>query len=110
MFKIFSLFFFLILAGNQHYAQGEFRFLDTEKESVTVPFTLVNNMIVLRAKVNGTTLSFIFDTGIKKSILFNLKLTDSLTLKNIQKLHAQRAGRRTTYQCDALKGQFVSDG
>jgi hypothetical protein len=50
-----------------------------------IPFEFVNNLIVLQLKINQVPLKMIFDTGIKQTVLINLKPSDSLDLKNIEK-------------------------
>ncbi len=78
----FLIFFFLLPFFG--ISQGSFRIIDNNKESIAVPFSFVNNMIVITAEVNGKELSFLLDSGIEKTILFNLKFSDSLELKNIE--------------------------
>ena len=90
--------FFLSFSG---ISQGSFRILN--KESVVIPFTLVNNLVVIPVKVNGKELSFLLDTGIDKTILFNLKFSDSLTLKNIKKIQLRGLGEGEPIQ--ALKSK-----
>ena len=55
-------------------AQGKFRIVDNGKESVSTSFLLVNNIVVISAEVNGRKLSFLLDTGVRKTMLFNLKI------------------------------------
>ena len=73
-------------------AQGDFYILSKNNESVTVPFKLVNNLIVITAEVNGKELSFLLDTGIEKTILFNLKFSDSLTMNSVKKIQLRGLG------------------
>ena len=68
------------------HGQGRFRILDTNNHSEALNFSLVNNLIVIPAEVNGKKLNFLLDTGIKKTILFNLKFEDSLQLRNVKKI------------------------
>src|SRR5210317_1061937 len=87
---LFSSLFFLSFVVAE--AQGGFHLVDVSDERATVPFKLVNNMIVVQASINGKELSFLVDTGIKKSILFNVKFSDSLVLKNIESLKLRGLG------------------
>jgi len=73
-------------------AQNDFYIVGKNKESVTIPFKLVNNLIVIDAEVNGKKLSFLLDTGIEKTILFNLKFSDSLTMNNVDKIQLRGLG------------------
>ncbi|WP_221892431.1 retropepsin-like aspartic protease [Winogradskyella flava] len=61
-------------------AQGSF-FLKNDASS-KIHFELINNLIVIPIKINGTELSFILDTGVSRPILFNLTERDSLNIKN----------------------------
>ncbi len=57
-----------------------------------MPFSLVNNMVVLQAEINGTPLSFLLDTGVSKTLLFNLKVSDSVRLRNIDTIQFRGLG------------------
>lgn len=72
--------------------QDRFEILDKRKDSETVPFSLINNMIVLSADLNGKKLSFLLDTGIKTTMIFNLKIEDSLKLKNVKQMKLRGLG------------------
>ncbi|MCK5639050.1 MAG: aspartyl protease family protein [Flavobacteriaceae bacterium] len=73
-------------------AQSDFHIVGKNNESVTIPFKLVNNLIVITAEVNGKELSFLLDTGIEKTILFNLKFSDSLTINSVKKIQLRGLG------------------
>ena len=73
-------------------AQGGFHIAYNAKDKAVVPFRLVNNMIVIDAEVNGTELTFLVDTGIKKTILFNVGVSDSLLLKNVKNFQLRGLG------------------
>ena len=53
-------------------AQGDFFLSAAREDKTVVPFRLVNNMMVIQAKINGKELSFLVDTGVKKTVLFNI--------------------------------------
>lgn len=85
----FSLFFlscFVLMA------QGKFFLADSSDEKTVVPFKLVNNMIVIPVKINGKELTFLVDTGVKKTVLFNIQFADSLLLKNVEQLKLRGLG------------------
>ncbi|MCF6222270.1 MAG: aspartyl protease family protein [Flavobacteriaceae bacterium] len=86
------LFLFFLLFSFLGITQGKFRIVDTNKESVSIPFTLVNNLIVITGEVNGKELSFLLDTGITKTLLFNLKFSDSLKLNHIENIKLRGLG------------------
>jgi len=65
---------------------GQNKFELTQKTEVAdIPFELVNNLIILKVEVNGMDLNMVFDTGVKQTLLINLKSVDSLKLKKIEK-------------------------
>lgn len=47
-----------------------------------IPFQLVNNLPVIQVKINGRFLSLILDTGVKSSIYFSVKDSDSISFRN----------------------------
>jgi hypothetical protein len=53
---------------------------DIKKQRLT--FKLINNIIVIPLEINGKKLSFILDSGVNKTILFNLSENDSIGLLN----------------------------
>ncbi len=64
-----------------------------DRKAVTLPFKLVNNLIILPVFVNGSdTLHFILDTGIKTALLTSLGESDSLSLHTVKKVTIQGWG------------------
>ena len=99
----FLLFFTLTLVS---YAQGRFRILDTKDQTENVTFSLVNNLIVIKAGINGKELNFLLDTGIKRTILFNLKFQDSLQLRNVEKIQLRGLGEGEPINALVSSGNF----
>ncbi|MDN3644480.1 aspartyl protease family protein [Lutimonas halocynthiae] len=100
---LFTLFLGLSLSIE---AQGRFRIVDKSKESITTNFRLVNNMVVLSAEINGKKLSFLLDTGVRKTMLFNLKIQDSIQLRNVAKLQLKGLGEGSTVNALKSRGNF----
>lgn len=96
MFRKFKLTILLLTSCLFLQAQGRFRISENDKEFESIPFSLVNNMVVVSAEINGTKLSFLLDTGVKKTMLFNLKIEDSIQLKNVNKLKLKGLGEGST--------------
>ncbi len=73
-------------------SQTGFQFKGPNKNRQQINFKLINNLIVFPLEINGKELSFILDTGVNKTILFNLSQNDSIGLNNIEKLNLQGLG------------------
>jgi len=86
------IFIFFFIVAIKSFSQGKFRIASKEKKSVSMPFSLVNNMVVINAKINGKELTFLLDTGIEKTILFNLKFSDSLKLNSVKEIQLRGLG------------------
>ena len=70
----------LFFASISLFAQNKFHIVGKSK-SVILPFKLVNNMMLLPVELNGKKLTFILDTGVSKSLLFNI-VTSSTKIFN----------------------------
>lgn len=87
LFKKYLLFFFgILLLGFNVNAQDGFRLLNKSYLKESVKFKLVNNLIIVPLEINGKELSFILDTGVNKTIIFNLSENDSIGLLNTEKI------------------------
>lgn len=74
-------------------AQKSFRFLNQSKNHQRVSFKLINNLIVIPLEINGKELSFILDSGVTRTILFNITKNDSISLNDIEKIQLQGLGK-----------------
>ena len=56
------------------------------KKKVSNHFRLINDVIILKVKVNGQKCNFILDTGVNTAILFDktIKLLDSTSIRTIK--------------------------
>jgi len=97
-----------LLAFTTVCAQGSFVLSPGQKDKAVVPFKLVNNMMVIKAKVNGKELSFLVDTGVKKTVLFNVQVSDSLLLKNIETLKLRGLGEGNSINAISSNGNLFS--
>jgi hypothetical protein len=73
------------------YSQDTFKVIGGQ-ESHVMPFKMVNNLIVIPIKVNGSELNFLLDTGVNNTIMFNLSIKDSLKLRNTKKIRLRGLG------------------
>ena len=90
--RITQFIILLLCCSINIHSQNGFTFYGTNKNKQQVSFKLINNLIVIPLEINGKELSFILDTGVNKTILFNLTKNDSLGLKNIEKVELQGLG------------------
>ena len=86
---LYIISFFLCLSI---YSQKKFHFLGKKTDKQELTFRLINNLIVIPLEINGNKLSFILDTGVNKTILFNLTKNDSIGLNNIEKVFIRGLG------------------
>lgn len=106
MYKRFVLSLLFFSCTLLFYAQGKFRIIDTSKKTESITFSLVNNLIVVSGEINGRKLNFLLDTGIKKTILFNLKFEDSLQLRNIEKIQLRGLGEGESINALTSQGNY----
>jgi len=75
------------------YAQEEVKF-PSHKSKVTIPFELINNLIVVPLKINGAELNFLLDTGIEETILFSLDEQKEINFNNVEKIKLRGLGNQ----------------
>lgn len=85
-------FFLLIIVVNSLFTNGYAQVWKyaNHKDHITIPFELINHIIIVPVYLNGLKLSFILDTGVKETLLFGH--VDSLTLKNTSSVRFQGLG------------------
>lgn len=88
-YKVFLLLFFCCIPNL--FSQEGFQILN-DKNKITVPFKLLNNLIILPVEVNGVSLNFLIDTGVEQSILFSLDETDEVQFEQIEKIKIKGFG------------------
>ncbi len=79
-------FIFLWMVSLPVIAQDGFHFISTKRNKISIPFRLINNLVFIPIKVNGTELNFLLDTGVSETILFSLDETNDVNLKNVEKI------------------------
>jgi len=85
------LIIFISIASNKSSAQNNFDLIGNRK-SVTLSFKLVNNLMLIPIDLNGERLTFIVDTGVDKSLLFNVKSKDSTKLRQVKRVKIRGLG------------------
>ncbi len=87
LFRI-VLFLFYFSSVN---AQEGFLFIEN-KSKVSIPFKLINNLIIMPIRVNGVEMSFLLDTGVDETILFSLEDNEQVELFNVEKIKLRGLG------------------
>jgi len=98
----FFILIFLFLNFFKISSQNDFRIIDNQ-DTESVHFKLVNNLILLPITLNGEKLTFLVDTGVKQSLLFNVATSDTLDLKQIEKVMVRGLGENNEFE--ALKSK-----
>ncbi|MFH4964988.1 aspartyl protease family protein [Gaetbulibacter sp. M235] len=92
MKKILSILLLLFCLNSFAFYQGKFT-IQNKNKSDKVDFQLINNLIIIPVEVNGIKLSFILDTGVSKTIIFNyLNISDSLKIKDPEPIYLRGLG------------------
>ncbi len=83
----------LVVFSTSIQSQSKFGFFGPNQKEQSVRFNLINNLVVIPMEVNGKQLSFILDTGVNKTILFNLSQNDSIGLNDVRRVALQGLGK-----------------
>ena len=86
---LLSILFCLVIKG---YSQDGFS-LPKNIDKDNIKFKLINNLVVIPIEVNGTTLTFLLDTGVSSTIMFSLSEVDSLQLNNTETIKLRGLGK-----------------
>lgn len=90
MLRIVLMISFLMMS--QIFLAQDLFYINNNSDKYVLPFKMVNNLMVIPVEVNGKKLSFLLDTGVSNTIILNIKVTDSLKLRNTQKIKIQGLG------------------
>ena len=90
-------------------AQSSFR-INNDKGRFTLPFELVNNLVIIPLEINGLELSFLVDTGVDSTILFSLGDKDTLNLKNTEAILLRGLGEGEPIKALKSSGNLVRLG
>ena len=89
-------------------SQSGFQFLKKSAKKQSIDFKLINNLIVIPLKINDQKLSFILDSGVAKTILFNITENDSIGLYSVEKVRLQGLGKGKPVEALLSKDNIVS--
>jgi hypothetical protein len=65
-----------------------------DKERVSIPFQLINNLVFIPVKVNGVELTFLLDSGVEETILFSLDDQKEINLNNKETISLRGLGSK----------------
>jgi len=105
---ISSIIFFLALFISSP-AQNVFE-IDDDKNHFQLPFQLIHDLVILPVEINGVELSFLLDTGVDSTILFNLTEVDSLNVKNATSILLRGLGAGDPIQAIKSSGNEIRIG
>lgn len=95
--KVFLWITCLLICSELAFAQDSFIFLSNKKK-VSIPFKLINNLIIIPMKINGVELNFLLDTGVEETILFSLDEKEELQLRNVEKIKLRGLGNEDSVE------------
>lgn len=90
------------------YAQKGYHFKNASMRKQRVSFRLINNLVVIPLEINGKKLSFILDSGVSKTILFNITKNDSIGLNDVEKVALQGLGKSEPVEALLSKNNTIS--
>jgi hypothetical protein len=94
--RIFIYFLLFIFLGQASFAQTGFQF-PKSKNKVTIPFQLINNLVIIPVNVNGVQLNFLLDTGVEDTVLFSLEATNQIQFENVEQIKIQGFGNNEPF-------------
>lgn len=101
---------FLFCTNNLAYSQSKF-VIQNKKKSDKIRFKFINNLIIIPVEINGVELSFLLDTGVNKSIIFNfVNLTDSLQIKDTETFFLRGLGEGEAIKALKSKNNILKVG
>jgi len=88
--RIFHFVFFLLLYASTH---GQIGFeWQSDKDKIIVPFTFVDNLIIIPVEINNTKLNMLLDSGSEPSLIFSFPENDTILLHNTKKIKISGLG------------------
>lgn len=85
------LFVFFLLLFKSVSGQTGFQY-EAEKEKIVIPFTFVDNLIIVPVEINGTKLNMLLDSGSEPSLIFSFPENDTIQLYNTKKIKISGMG------------------
>ncbi|RKS02391.1 aspartyl protease family protein [Flavobacterium sp. 102] len=87
---VFTFYVFLFTVFSS-FGQSNFQF-KKDKNCISIPFKLINNLIFIPINVNGEKLTFLLDTGVDKTLLFSLDDKEQVEFFNLESIKLKGLG------------------
>jgi predicted aspartyl protease len=101
----------VFLLSGSLYAQVPGFFMKKNSRRVVVPFSQVNNLIIIPVSINGgPPLNFLFDTGVKSNILFSKSIGNQLGMTYSRKLNLVGADGQTVLTASVSTNNHLDMG
>lgn len=81
--------------------------LDSSKKYEEIHFESVGNLIFLPIEVNGVALNFVLDSGVNKTVIFNLAEADSLEVNDTQEIYLKGLGEKEPFKAIVSRNNSV---
>lgn len=85
----FLVFFLFVFVTN--YSQDGFQW-ESDKDKIVIPFTFVDNLIIIPVEINNSKLNMLLDSGSEPSLIFSFPENDSIHLFNTKKIKISGLG------------------
>jgi predicted aspartyl protease len=100
---------FLATEATGQHALKDTVYFTSKRKSITLPFKLVHNLIVIPVQINNSkSLNFILDTGVKNTLITRLHFTDSLSLNETGRITIQGLGTGHTIEAIYSNGNTMN--
>ncbi len=101
---------FSVLAQKAEYLK-EFSFIHPNKKRSTISFELVNNLIIIPVKINGSdTLRFVLDTGVAHTMLTSLDGGQEISLESSRRVEIYGLGKGESIEAIHSTGNSIQIG
>jgi PDZ domain-containing protein len=88
--RLLRLVFFLLVFTSS-YSQNGFQW-ESDKDKIVIPFTFVDNLIIIPIEINNSKLNMLLDSGSEPSLIFSFPENDTIHLFNTKKIKISGLG------------------
>ncbi|MEX2364485.1 MAG: aspartyl protease family protein [Balneolaceae bacterium] len=89
--------------------ESGFELVDTTEQRIRIPFELINNLVIIEIRINGSEpLKFVLDTGVGTTLITGLPNNEELYLKNSRIITLAGLGENEPMQAYLSKNNSIS--